>query len=247
MEYRIDELARAGDTTVRNVRAYQDRGLLPPPRRQGRAGWYGEVHLARLRLIGGLLERGYTLANIAELLAAWERGQDLAELFGFETALVGPLSEETPQRFSAHQLLELFGTDIPPQALDEAITLGLLEGRGDDFVAPRPTTLRAAAELVGAGVPMDAVLALGRRLRADVDDIARAFVEAVDQHVILPLGDSLPPGDVARLAELIGRLRPMATSTVSAELANSLTREIQAQLSEHLVRQARDDRSGRAS
>ena len=28
-EYRIDELARLGGTTVRNVRAYQDRGLLP--------------------------------------------------------------------------------------------------------------------------------------------------------------------------------------------------------------------------
>ncbi|MHB8439272.1 MAG: MerR family transcriptional regulator, partial [Acidimicrobiales bacterium] len=79
-EYRIDELARATDTTVRNVRAYQDRGLLPPPRRQGRVGWYSEVHLTRLRLIGQLLERGYTLANIRELLDAWESGQNVGEL-----------------------------------------------------------------------------------------------------------------------------------------------------------------------
>ena len=51
-EYRIDDLAREAGTTVRNVRVYQDRGLLPPPRREGRAGIYTDVHLGRLRLSG---------------------------------------------------------------------------------------------------------------------------------------------------------------------------------------------------
>ena len=37
-EYTIDQLARAARTTVRNVRAYQDRGLIPPPERRGRTG-----------------------------------------------------------------------------------------------------------------------------------------------------------------------------------------------------------------
>src|SRR5699024_10415430 len=62
-EITSEELARTADTTVRNVRAYQDRGLLPPPERRGRSGIYSDVHLARLRIIGQLLKRGYTLAN----------------------------------------------------------------------------------------------------------------------------------------------------------------------------------------
>ena len=37
-EFTIDELARVAGTTVRNVRAYQDRALLAPPERRGRAG-----------------------------------------------------------------------------------------------------------------------------------------------------------------------------------------------------------------
>jgi len=41
----IDELARAAGTTVRNVRVYQDRGLLAPPERRGRLGLYGPDHL----------------------------------------------------------------------------------------------------------------------------------------------------------------------------------------------------------
>ena len=49
-ELRIDDLAREAGTTVRNVRAYQDRGLLAPPRREGRVAWYGEGHLVRCHI-----------------------------------------------------------------------------------------------------------------------------------------------------------------------------------------------------
>src|SRR2546425_8094285 len=124
-EYRIDELAREANTTVRNVRAYQDRGLLPPPRRSGRVGLYTDAHLARLRLIGQLLERGYTLANIAELVSAWERGQDIGELLGLEAALVQPWSDEVAGTITTDELNEIFGDD--PDALREAVKLGLLE------------------------------------------------------------------------------------------------------------------------
>src|ERR1700760_2738778 len=95
-EYRIDDLARLAGTTVRNVRVYQDRGLLAPPRRVGRVGWYSEAQLARLRLIGRLLERGFTLALIAELISAWEQGRDLADILGVEEAITRPWNTEVP-------------------------------------------------------------------------------------------------------------------------------------------------------
>src|SRR5881296_3758932 len=89
-EYRIDELAREAGTTVRNVRAYQDRGLIAPPRREGRVGIYSDAHLSRLRTIGQLLDRGYSLANIGELLDTLERGHDLGDLLGLGVALTSP-------------------------------------------------------------------------------------------------------------------------------------------------------------
>ena len=73
-EFTIDELAREASSTVRNVRAYQDRGLLPPPEKRGRTGIYTDVHLARLKIIGALLERGFTINNIRDLLVAWQEG-----------------------------------------------------------------------------------------------------------------------------------------------------------------------------
>ncbi|MFF3554525.1 MerR family transcriptional regulator [Streptomyces tsukubensis] len=81
-EYRIEDLAQLSGATVRTIRAYQDRGLLPKPERRGRSNVYGAAHLTRLRQIAGLLDRGYTLASIRELLEAWDTGRGLGGVLG---------------------------------------------------------------------------------------------------------------------------------------------------------------------
>src|SRR3954470_5545799 len=236
-EYRIDELAREAGTTVRNVRAYQDRGLLPPPRRSGRVGLYTDAHLARLRLIGHLLERGYTLANIAELISGWERGQDIGELLGLEAALVEPWSDEVAMTISLDDLNELFGED--DDALREAVKLGLLEPTegGARFRVPSPRLLHAGAELVAAGIPLEAVLNHARQLARDTDRIAARFVELVSANVFEPYGDRpFPATDVPRLAELLRRLRPLAETTVDAYLARAMERRMARELGDHYDR-----------
>jgi DNA-binding transcriptional MerR regulator len=237
IEYRIDELAREAGTTVRNVRAYQDRGLLPPPRRSGRVGLYTDAHLARLRLIGQLLERGYSLGNIAELVSAWERGQDIGELLGLEAALVEPWSDEVAITISLEDLNELFGED--DDALREAVKLGLLEPEQDGgrFRVPSPRLLHAGAELVAAGIPLDAVLNHARQLARDTDRIAARFVGLVTSNVIEPYGDRpFPKADVPRLTELLRRLRPLAEATVDAYLARAMEERMARELGEHYDR-----------
>jgi DNA-binding transcriptional MerR regulator len=236
-EYRIDELAREAGTTVRNVRAYQDRGLLPPPRRSGRVGLYTDAHLARLRLIGHLLERGYTLGNIDELISAWERGQDIGELLGLEAVLVQPWSDEQASEITFSELNELFGDD--PGALQEAVKLGLLEPEegGERFRVPSPRLLHAGAELVAAGIPLDAVLNHARQLARDTDRIAARFVELVSANVFEPYGDRpFPAADVPRLAELMRHLRPLAQTTVDAYLARAMEQRMGRELRAHYDR-----------
>jgi DNA-binding transcriptional MerR regulator len=236
-EYRIDELAREAGTTVRNVRAYQDRGLLPPPRRSGRVGLYTDAHLARLRLIGHLLERGYTLGNIDELISAWERGQDIGELLGLEAVLVQPWSDEQASEITFSELNELFGDD--PGALQEAVKLGLLEPEegGERFRVPSPRLLHAGAELVAAGIPLDAVLNHARQLARDTDRIAARFVELVSANVFEPYGDRpFPAADVPRLAELMRHLRPLAQTTVDAYLARAMEKRMGRELRAHYDR-----------
>ncbi|MET9943075.1 MerR family transcriptional regulator, partial [Streptomyces halstedii] len=87
----MEELAKEAGITVRTLRFYRERGLIPPPRREGRIAWYDDHHLARLRTIAGLLERGHTLNGIADLAATFESGRDVAEVLG-----LGEPTEETP-------------------------------------------------------------------------------------------------------------------------------------------------------
>lgn len=82
----IDELSRRTAITSRSIRAYQTAGLLPPPRLEGRVGHYHEGHARRLVTIDRLKRRGFSLAAIRELLAAWEAGRSLGELMGLEGA-----------------------------------------------------------------------------------------------------------------------------------------------------------------
>jgi MerR family mercuric resistance operon transcriptional regulator len=74
-ELTIAGLARAGGVGVETVRYYQRRGLLETPERLGSMGHgsgvrrYGEQDVRRLRFIRSAQAAGFTLDQIAELIA----------------------------------------------------------------------------------------------------------------------------------------------------------------------------------
>jgi DNA-binding transcriptional MerR regulator len=88
-EYRLEALAEASGVSVRNIRAYRERGLLDPPRRVGRLALYGDHHLEQLTVISDLLRRGFHSAHIAEFFATVRDGVDLAEHLGVRAAIFG--------------------------------------------------------------------------------------------------------------------------------------------------------------
>lgn len=65
----IGKLAAAGGVGVETVRFYQRRGLLAEPDRDGGVRRYDHTDLSRLRFIRAAQAGGFTLAEIAELLA----------------------------------------------------------------------------------------------------------------------------------------------------------------------------------
>ena len=222
-EFTVDELARTAGTTVRNVRAYQDRGLLEPPERRGRTGIYTHAHLSRLRIINHLLERGYTLASIGELFAALEQGHDLATLMGLEHAVTSPWTDETPAYYSLVDLVKMYGGSFNPMWLMRAAELGILQQEGARFRAPSPKLLYAGAELVKAGIPLDEMLEVVAQLRANVEHAAEEMVRLVEKYVFDRYGRGLPPREeLPRVAGIIWRLRPLVEMAVHAEVARAM-------------------------
>jgi DNA-binding transcriptional MerR regulator len=220
----IDEVARAAGTTSRNVRAYQTRGLLPPPRVVGRVGYYDQGHLARLRLISSAQARGFSLAAIAELLLAWERGKGISDVLGFEEALTAPWSDEREGRLRAEDLRALFPkATISPAITDRAVSLGVLIPDGGTFRVPSPRLLRIGSELVELGVPLDAALEVLADLRSDTGRIAALFVELFNRHVWDPFRKAgLPPEQLPQVTDALRRLRPLASEAVRTTLAHAM-------------------------
>jgi DNA-binding transcriptional MerR regulator len=67
--YRIGELARLSGLSVKTIRFYSDRGLVPPAgRTEGGYRVYDERALARLELIRALRELGASLADVERVL-----------------------------------------------------------------------------------------------------------------------------------------------------------------------------------
>jgi DNA-binding transcriptional MerR regulator len=222
-EYTIDELARVSGTTVRNIRSYQDRGLIDPPERRGRVGIYTQSHLGRLRLIHHLLARGYTLANIMELLKAIVEGHDLRSILGLESAISSPWTTEAPRHFSYLELARLFGRAVSRPALAKAISLGLLEPDGFGYLVRSPRALAAGAEVARAGFPLDDVL--------DIIDHARGHLQAVSDRIVGMVvreldkfgeGQLPPPSEVPRIVDVLWRTRPLALVMLETEMMRSL-------------------------
>ncbi|MEE2731311.1 MerR family transcriptional regulator [Ketobacter sp.] len=235
-EFTIDELARASDTTVRNIRAYQDRGLLPPPELRGRKGYYFTSHLARLRVIAGLLDRGYSLNSIKDLIDALENGIDLRHLMGLESAMTSPWTDEEQQLVPMTELIKMFGAYLTPEALARAADLDLMRPEGTMVRVRSMRTLRAGAELVATGIPLEELLDIVRMLRGNVERVANELVRLVGDHVLSNYEtEDLPPKEeFPKLADLVWRLRPLAEMAVHAELARAMENAASRLLSDRL-------------
>jgi DNA-binding transcriptional MerR regulator len=211
------------DSTVRNVRAYQDRGLLAPPEKRGRVGVYDDTHVSRLKLINHLLARGYTLANIQDLIKAVDEGHDLRSILGLETAIGSRWSRERPKKYSLIELLQMFGDKASPGALAKAVDLGLLERDGRSFVASSPAALSAGATTAHEGIPLADLLDAVRISRPHFNAVAKAMVDLVVRQLDRYEADALPPpADVPALVEAIWRVRPLAMVLVETEMNRAL-------------------------
>ena len=222
--FTIDELARLAGSNVRNVRLYQERGLLPRPVKQGRTVRYGPAHLERVELVRDLLSRGYPLAAIRELLDAWEgRGlEGLCDTLGFKEEVHPQVNVEEPRELSIEDLNRAFPRAGPGE-IDRAIEIGLLERTGDGFLTRSPTLLDATAELVSDGVPISAVLEAAGDLRLSMEGLAQRFVALFVNHFFLGAANSGRSGEpLMNITSMMQRYVVLGSNAVEAEFARAI-------------------------
>ena len=243
-DYRIDDLASKVGTTVRNIRAYQDRGLLAPPQLLGRIGIYSESHVARLRSITSLLQRGYASAQIHELFHAWDHGKDVGAIIDLEGAVTDPWTDERPVELPTSQLRAMLSSKTEDY-FDRFVDLGWVESDGEISRMRSPHLLAAFQETAEFGFEKRALVELYEALDPAMSDVARHLVDTAVEHLLAEHGDTWMPDDneSTELAAMLVRLRHLTIATVRVTLAKSMERATRQALEEHASRIAAKDRA----
>ncbi len=234
----IEELARRAGTATSTVRLYQTRGLLPPPVRRGRIGYYGPGHLARLGLIAKLQSEGFSLASIKRLTETWESGRGLDDLLGLEAQVTRSWSPETPIRLAPEAYATLFGDQVvTPANLERAMRMDLVAFEDGDVVIRSPRLLAIGAELARSGIPVDDALDELEVLQELAGTIAERFTRVFERHLWEPfVAAGLPADDVLRLTESLQRLATLAEDVVDVALRAALHRQADSFLVEQAAR-----------
>ncbi|AJE80775.1 MULTISPECIES: MerR family transcriptional regulator [Streptomyces] len=180
----VDELAARAGVTVRTVRFYSTRGLLPPPViGPRRVGLYGPAHLSRLALIEELQHQGMTLAGIERYLQQLPKdlsAQDLA----IHRALVSSWTPESTEPLSRAELRKRAGRELSEADLERLVAMNIIRRTEDpDVFDTDPGQLRLGVEMVDVPIPNETILAartvLIEHTRAVAREMSRLFREEV--------------------------------------------------------------------
>jgi len=215
-EMTIRELSERTGMSVRNIRAHQTRGLLPPPTVRGRTGYYGEEHVARIELTREMQADGLNLEAIRRVLDSGDGSA--AAIFDFTRALRTPFEDEAPEIVDADELTAVWGDAADAKLRHRAEKLGIFRTLPDGRIEViSPHLLRAAAELAELGIGPEGALVTAEKLRRHADGVARTFVDLFVREVWQPFDRAgRPEQDWPKMNEALERMRPLAAGALHA-------------------------------
>jgi hypothetical protein len=235
-EMTIDELAAGPGMTVRNIRAHQSRGLLPPPEVRGRTGFYGPCTSRASSSSRRCRPTGSTSRRSG---AARQLGGSVDEVLRFTRAVTAPFEDETPEVLELGELAETFGGG-DPKALERAIELGLVRHLGEGRYEQRsPRLARAGRELRELGVSPRRQLDVAADLRRHADGVAKAFVQLFLDEVWKPFEEAgRPPERWPEVFDALERLRPLAAESMLATFQIVMTERVERALGKEIEKMA---------
>lgn len=208
----LDELCARVGMSVRNVRFYTTRGLLPPPLRRGRSGYYSLEHAVRLELVQELQQHGFTLSAIEKYLANIPEDATPADIAVHRTMLA-PWMAEAFETLTRSQLDERAGRPLTETDLEGLELMRVVHAR-DKVYDVAVAHLSVALSMLDLGYPTDAIQAAakifekhGRAIAEDLTEVFRTMVWPAYRE------RGLPP---EQLQGMVERLKPLSIAGLVA-------------------------------
>jgi len=208
----LDELCNRVGMSVRNVRFYTSRGLVPPPIRRGRSGYYSPEHVVRLELVRELQQHGFTLAAIEKYVARIPEDASPADI-ALQRSMLTPWMSEAPEVVTRAELDERAGRKLTDDELEALEIMAIVKPAGRRYEVVR-SYLSVGIGLIDVGYPMDAALAVQKVYAAH----GRAIAEELNQvfkTMVLPAykEKGVPP---EQIQDVVERLKPLSIAALVA-------------------------------
>ncbi len=178
----VEQLAARVGMSVRTVRFYAGRGLVPPPRREGRNGYYGPDHIARLELVRELQAHGFTLSAIEGYLEHIPKSAP-PERVALHRTLLAPWNTSRPETATRAELEIRTGRTLSDDDLGLLVAVGIIEPTPeDDVFQVAPAHLAVGAQFLATDMPLDVALAArrvfdeaGQKVAHDITEVFRTL------------------------------------------------------------------------
>ncbi|WP_409468241.1 MerR family transcriptional regulator [Streptomyces sp. HC307] len=213
----IDELAARAGVTVRTVRFYGTKGLLPPPViGPRRVGHYGREHLARLALIEELQHQGMTLAAIERYLQ--QLPPDLtAHDLAIHRAVVASWAPDVVETVTRAELERRAGRALGDEDVERLAAMGVVAA-ADDVYRIDSGLLRLGVQLLDVPLSQEAILAA----RTALIEHSRAAAHELSQL----LRGEVAERDAGAVRSLSAHMQPIVVQALLTTFQRSLREEL---------------------
>ncbi|MFF9510236.1 MerR family transcriptional regulator [Streptomyces sp. NPDC014724] len=227
----VDELAARAGVTVRTVRFYSSRGLLPPPViGPRRVGHYGHEHLSQLALIEELQHQGMTLAAIERYLEQLPPDLSAHDL-AIHRALVAAWAPDSPEDATRAELERRAGRALTEQDMARLAAMGVLEHAEptDGSYRVDPGLLRLGVELLDVPIAHETILAARTVLLEHSRSAAQELTRLFRDEVWGPYRErESDPEHLAAMKSLSAHMQPMVLQALVTAFQRSLKEELRA-------------------
>jgi DNA-binding transcriptional MerR regulator len=207
----LEELTERVGLSVRNVRFYTTKGLVPPPIRRGRCGYYTADHVARLELVRELQGHGFTLSAIERYVAGIP-DDATPEDIALHRTMLAPWMADSWQELGRAELERLAGRRLDPVDLETLEALGVLRPLPRGRFEVSRSQLGVGLGLLELGYPIEAARAAsavyaahGRAIAEELYELFRTMVWPVYKE------QGVSP---EKIQEVVERLKPLSIASL---------------------------------
>ena len=199
----LDQLTARVGMSVRNVRFYTTKGLVPPPIRRGRSGYYTADHVARLELVRELQSHGFTLAAIERYVAGLP-ADAAPEDITLARTMLAPWQADLPVEMDRAQLELRAGRALDEEDVATLQALGIVRVREETYLVAA-SQLSIGIRLLDLGFPRGVAVAAAKVYQEHGRQMAEELHAVIAEQLAPRYGESSE-----LYQEVLERLKPLS-------------------------------------